>query len=141
MSYSGTKFQSAVEKIGRGAINLNSDTLKIALTNSAPNAATNDELADITEISAAYGYSAGGTAVGSNAYSQTSGTGKLTGSDVTFTAAGGNIGPFRYVVLYDATASGSPLICYWDLGSGTTINDGSSWTVNFHPSNGILTIQ
>jgi hypothetical protein len=137
-----TKFYAFVQNIGRGVHNLNSDTLKIMLTNTAPVASTSAVKADITEISAGNGYTAGGTAVGSVAYSQTSGTGKLTGNDVVFTASGGAIGPFRYAVLYDDTPSSplKPLIGYWDYGSSVTLNDGETFTVDLDQTNGILTI-
>jgi hypothetical protein len=39
-----------------GTINLNSDTFKLALTDSAPVADTWDELADVTQITAANGF-------------------------------------------------------------------------------------
>lgn len=134
------KFNSFIEKLGRGAINLNSDTLKVALTNTAPTVATDDELADITQIANGNGYTTGGTAVGSNAYSQTSGTGKLTGNDVVFTASG-SMGPFRYAVLYDDTATGDPLIAYWDYGSSVTLASGETFTVDFDATNGILQLS
>lgn len=135
------KFQQFVEDVGVKVHNLNADTLKVLLTNTAP-VATNEVKADLTEISAGNGYTAGGAAVGSNAYSHTSGTGKLTGNDVVFTASGGDIGPFRYAVLYNDTPSSpaDPLIGWWDYGTNLTITNGNSFTVDFDPSSGILTI-
>ena len=53
------KFNSFVEARGRGVHNLHADTLKVMLTNVAPVAA-NAVKADITEIAAGAGYSAGG---------------------------------------------------------------------------------
>jgi hypothetical protein len=133
-----TKFQNFVQSLGRGGVNLNSDALKVALSNSAPNAGTATVIGDITEIAAGNGYTAGGNAVGSNAYSQTSGTGKLTGSDVSFVASGGSIGPFQYAVLYDSTSN--VLIGYYDIGSATTITDGNQFNVHWDATNGILQI-
>jgi hypothetical protein len=78
--------------------------------------------------------------VGSNAYSQSSGTAKLTGNNVVFTASGGTIGPFRYVVLYNSTPANGNLIGWWDYGSGLTLNAGDTFTVQFDAVNGILTI-
>lgn len=134
------KFNSFVANLGLKVYNLNTDTLKVMLTNTAP-VATNTVKADITEISAGSGYTAGGTAVGSNAYSQTAGVAKLTGNDVVFTASGGSIGPFRYAVLYDDTASNDELIGWWDYGSSVTLTSGGTLTVDFSAVNGILTVQ
>lgn len=136
------KFHQFSEDIGRGVHNLNANTLKVALSNTAPTASTNEVFADITEISAGNGYTAGGTAAGSNAYSHTSGTGKLTANDVVFTASGGSIGPFRYVILYNdtPTSPADPLIAYYDYGSSITLASGETFTVDFDSGSGILTL-
>jgi hypothetical protein len=128
-----------VADVGNKVHNLGADTLKIMLTRTAP-AATNAVKADLTEIAAGNGYTAGGTAVASNAYSQTSGVGKLTGNDVTFTAAGGAIANFRYAVLYNSTPAAGNLIGWWDYGSTVTLNAGESLLVDLDQVNGILTL-
>jgi len=133
------KFQPFVEALAEKAHNLGSDTLKVALTNTAPNA-TDDHFADITEISAGNGYTAGGTQATISSSAQASGTYKLVLADVTFTASGGSIGPFQYAVLYNDTATNDELIGYWDNGSAVTLSDGESFTWDADPTNGILTI-
>jgi hypothetical protein len=91
--------------------------------------------ADTAEISAGAGYSAGGADT-QNTTSRTGGTTSVVGTDVTWTASAGDIGPFRYVVLYNDTPSSpaDPLIGYWDYGSAETIVDGGSFTVDFGSS-------
>ena len=54
------KFESFVEALAEKVHNLGADTLKVMLTNTAPNASTNTVKVDITEISAGNGYTAGG---------------------------------------------------------------------------------
>jgi len=136
------KFNSFVADIGLKALNLNTDNLFILLTNTSPNAA--DTVVDTTtttctvastsnalEISAGNGYTKKGAQAASNAYSQTSGTAKLTGNAVTYTASGGTIGAFRYAVLFDdssGTTSTRSVIGWWDLGS-ITLQDGQSLKV------------
>lgn len=134
-----TKFQPFVEYLAEKAFNLGSDTLKVILTNSAP-LATNGLKSDLTEISAGNGYTAGGTAATISNSSQSGGTYKLVLADVVFTASGGSIGPFRYVVLYDDTAASDQLIGYWDYGSSISINDGETFTTDFDGTSGVLTI-
>ena len=135
------KFNSFVENLAEGVINLQSDALKVVLTNTAP-AAANSVLADLTEISAGNGYTAGGVAATVASSSQSGGTYKLVVDDVTITASGGSIGPFRYFVLIDdtPTSPAKPLIGWWDYGSSITLNDGESVTVDFDATNGVLQI-
>lgn len=129
------KFRAFVENLAEKVHDLGSDTLKILLTNVAP-VNTNSVKADLTEISAGNGYTAGGTTVTVTASSQTAGTYSLVGNDVVFTASGGSIGPFRYAVLYNdtPTSPADPLIGWWDYGSSITLLDGETFTVNFGSS-------
>ena len=81
------KFNSFVEALAEKKHDLGADTLKVLLTNSAP-IATNTVKADLTEITAANGYTAGGATASITSSSQTSGTYKLVlGDPATWTAA------------------------------------------------------
>lgn len=134
------KFQDFVEQVGLGVHNLNTDTLKVYLSNVAPTATdTVKATGSATEITAGNGYTAGGNDV-TNVWSESGGTGTLAGTDVVITASGGSIGPFRYVVLYNdtPTSPADPLIGWWDYGSSITLLDGESFTVDFGAS--ILTV-
>lgn len=133
------KFNSFVEALAEKSHNLGADTLKVMLTNSAPTS-SNSVKADLTDISAGNGYTAGGTAAAISSSAQTSGTYKLVLADVVFTASGGSIGPFRYAVLYNDTATNDELIGYWDYGSSITLANTETFTVDFDASNGVLTI-
>ena len=135
------KFNQFVEYLAEKVFNLETDTLKVALTNTAP-VATNTVFANITEISAGNGYTAGGTQATLVSSGQTAGTYKLVLNDVTFTASGGSIGPFRYVVLYDdtPTSPADPLIGWYDYGANLTVTSGNSFVVDFDLSSGVLTV-
>jgi hypothetical protein len=133
------KFNSFVEALAEKTHNLGSDVLKVMLTNSAPSS-SNTIKTDITDISAGNGYTAGGTQATIVTSAQTAGTYKLVLNDTTFTASGGSIGPFRYAVLYNDTASSDELIGWWDRGSSLTLASGESFTVDFNASTGVLTL-
>lgn len=108
-------------------INAATDTFKIALTNTAPNAATHNQLADVGEIAAGNGYTAGGVVIPITSATQTGGVFSLVPTnDVSIQAAGGSIGPFRYAVFYSDTPVGDPLLSYFDYGSSITLNAGES---------------
>lgn len=115
------KYQNGVEVLVTTA-NASTDAFKLALTNTAPNASTHTVLADVTQITAANGYTAGGLAVAVTG-SETGGTYTLSqNGTVTLTATGGAVGPFRYVVFYDDTVAGDPLLSFYDYGSSITLN-------------------
>lgn len=135
------KIQAFVEHLAEKVHNLGADTLKILLSNDAPSAAADAVKADLTsELGTGNGYTSGGTAVTISSSAQSGGTYKLVGSNVVFTASGGSIGPFRYAVLYNdtPTSPADPLIGWWDYGSGISLNDGETFTVDLDDTNGIL---
>lgn len=135
------KFNAFVDHLAKKTHNLQSDTLKVLLTNTTPVAA-NAVRADLTEIAVANGYVAGGLQATITSAAQTGGTFKLTLADVVFTAAGGVIGPFRYAVLYNdtPTSPADPLIGWYDYGSSISLQDTETLTVDFDATNGVLTL-
>lgn len=132
------KFNSFVENVAEKVHNLGSDTLKVMLTNSAP-VATNTVKADLTDLSTSGGYTAGGATSAQVTSAQTSGTYKLVLTDVVFTATSG-FGPFRYVVLYNDTATNDELIGFYDYGSSISLAASETFTVDFDGSAGVLTL-
>lgn len=135
------KYYVFVENLAEKVHNLGSDTLKVALTNTAPTIAS-DTVWNTTVApapAAANGYSAGGNTITTTSSAQTTGTYKLVLADSVFTASGGSIGPFRYVILYNSTASNA-VIGYYDYGSSITLADTETFTVDFDAANGVLTL-
>jgi len=131
------KFQDFIEQLGKGVhlLHAGGHTLKAYLSNATPSVSADTIKSELAEISAEHDYPAGGEDV-QNDWSETTGTGTLTGVDITITANGGTVGPFRYVVLYNDTPTSplDPLVCYWDYGSAITLQDGESFTINFGAS-------
>ncbi len=126
------KFQDFSEQLIRGVHDWDAHVFKVMLTNVAP-VATNTVKADLTEIAAGNGYTAGGTAT-TIAVSETTGTTTVTGTEVVFTASGGSMATFRYAVLYNdtATSPADALVQYWDYGSGVTLAATETFTVKFN---------
>jgi hypothetical protein len=133
------KFQPFVENLAEKVHNLGADSLRWLLTNTAP-VATNAVKADLTEITAGNGYVAGGPTPTISSSAQASGTYKLVLADVTVTAAGGPVGPFRYAVLWNdtPTSPADPLIGWYDYGSSITLADTESFVIDADPTTGVI---
>lgn len=114
------------------------DTFKIYLTNATPSS-SNSLKADIAEISAGNGYTAGGEDM-ENDEDISSGVVTMTAVDKIITASGGSIGPFQYAVLYNDTATDDPLMGWWDYGSSISIPDGEDITLDV-TATGLLAVS
>jgi hypothetical protein len=134
------KFNQFVEDVAHGVHDLETDQIVVALCASA-NApvATNTVLANLTEIAYTNLSSRNVTTTSS---AETSGTYKLTLTDLVLTASGGSVAAFRYVVLYNDTPTtpADPLIGWYDYGSDLTLNDTETLTIDFDDAGGALTI-
>ena len=126
------------------AMDLDSDTLKVALCNTDPTSGTsivtdgNGVLANVTEIS----YTNLSARTLQNVTStQTSGTYKLSADDLVLTASGGSVAAFRYVIIYNdtPTSPADPIVGYYDYGSSLTLNDGDTFKIEIG-ANGFLTL-
>lgn len=128
------KFQDFSEQFSRGVHDFDAHTFKIALTNTLPvnTQVSLDTVTNHPAPAAANGYSAGGTAT-TISISETTGTTTVSGTQVVFTATAGGIGPFRYAILYNdtATSPADALIGWWDYASSITLADTETFTVKF----------
>ena len=125
-------------------MDLESDQLIIALSNTAPSSESSNPTADgngilgnVTQVSYSNLSSRNLTTSSSG---QTGGVYKLILADLTLTASGGSVAAFRYVYIYNdtVTSPADPLVGYYDYGSSLTLNDGDTFTIDFSPSNGVL---
>lgn len=126
------RFNVFSENVAEQVHKLDTDLLKVYLSNTAPDAALDAVKADLAEITAGNGYPAGGVDVQNNV-SRVGLVVSVTAVDVVITASGGSVGPFQYAVLYNDTPTtpADPLIGWWDNGSPITLLDSESLTVNF----------
>lgn len=121
-------FNDFKERLGDETHDLTADTLKLMLSNTAP-ALSNSLKSDLTEIAGGNGYTAGGDAL-TYSYTETGGTATLaTTADQTFTASGGAIAQFRYLVIYNDTAVNDELIGYIDYGVAVDLADTEPFTL------------
>lgn len=128
-------YGSAIEKIAKGIIDLDSHTFKAKLLTSAytPNASTHDEVADLTNECADGDYAE---------VTLASVTVTRTGTTVVFTSADLDWGAevtltAKYVAIYDDDVAGDPLIGYADLNdAGSASSTTGPFRVKPHATDG-----
>ena len=137
-----TKYNAFIDELSKGGHNFSTPpTLKLALTNTAPNAAS-DTVWNTTVApapAAAAGYPAGGNTLTGVVGTTTAGVFKLVVADSVFTATAGGIGPFRYAILYNTSAT-NKLIGFYDNAASVTLADTDTFTFDADPTNGLFTI-
>lgn len=140
------KFQDFVEQLllAKHDFSAAGHVFRIYLSNAVPSASLDALKADLAEIAGGNGYTAGGEDV-QNTMAESAGTATVTGTKVVWTASGGTIGPFQYVVHYNDTQATplDPLVNWWDYGSALTLQAGETFTVKFNngdPTGTIFTL-
>lgn len=110
-----------------GTAGSGADTCKWALSNTAPTVATDDVLADVSELSTSGGYTAGGQSA-ANVGTRSSGTVSIATSQVTWTGSSGGF-TARYAILYNDTHASDALIGYLDYGSAQVVSASEAFVV------------
>lgn len=135
------KFQDFAEQLCLGKHNLNTDALHVYLSNAVPSASLDAVKADLAEIAAGNGYTADGIDT-LNTMAESGGTATLTGTKAVWTASGGSMAAFQYVVLMNFTQTSplKPLVAWFDYGSALTLLTGETFSVKFNGSDTTGTI-
>jgi len=123
----GKLYTNAIAKAFNKEIDLDSDTIKVALCTSSytPSQGTHDYFSDVTNEVSGTGYTSGGATLSSKTASVSGTTFTFDAGDVEWT---GSTITARYAVIYDATpgtAATNPLIAYIDFGADVSTSDGT----------------
>ena len=139
-----TKINDFTEDLGNEIHNLTSDSLQLALSNTAPasegsnpTADGNGVVANVTQI-AYTNVSGGQPTLASVTWTLSAGVATLDAADEIILASGGAVPTFRYVYLFNNTAAAKNIIGLWDAGATIDLADGEQTTVTFNAA-GILT--
>lgn len=136
-------YNSFKKKIMDGSIDLDTDTIKVALVTSSytPNIDTHTQYSHITNQVTGTGYTAGGATLANKsvAVDTTNDRAKFDADDTTWTTAsitarGAII--YKYVDNAGSPDDTSPLICYKDFGADVTSTN-ADFTIKWH-ADGIL---
>jgi hypothetical protein len=133
-----TKYEPWVEHLSNKLIDAfgTTDTWRAMIHTDAPVVATDASASDLTPISTANGYNAGGENITFNA-TRSGGTVTATAVDVVWTATGGNLGNStsgRYISIYDDTSASDYLLCSYDYGATFTVAVSETLTLDFGAS-------
>ncbi|MCK5606873.1 hypothetical protein KAR91_33535 [Candidatus Pacearchaeota archaeon] len=135
------KFQDFVEQLLKGVHQLHAagHTIECYLSNEQPLVADTIK-ADIAEIAIENGYT-GAEDAQNDVTEAPAGTANLTCVDIQIEAAGGTIGPFQFVVMFNETAAApvDALIAWWDYGSAITLQDAETFDIDFAATTFTLT--
>lgn len=145
-----SKINDWIESMANGDVDMNADNFSVALSNTAPASETsnptadnNGVLANVTQI-AYTNYTDDLTVdrrLQSVTSSQTGGVYTFDAADFVITASGGAIADWRYLYVYDdtATSPADALVGVWDHGSTISLGDGDSANININAS-GLFTV-
>ncbi len=143
---SWTWFNRAKGRPGTGTINYTGDTLKLALTTSSQalsatfvGSSTNCLYADLTnEVANGNGYTTGGVTLASVTWTQSTGTWTFDCADSSWTSASFTA---KYGVLYDDTASGKPLLLFFELDTGGSVTVTNGKLAITENASGVFTLS
>ena len=134
------KFNSFATDLTNGKHDFSTHEYKVMLSLDPPDL-TDLAKANITEIAAGNGYTAGGVVV-TISKNNASGVETLIAADATWTAATGAMATFRYATMYNntQTSPSKPVVCYWDYGSNVSLAVSQIFTLDMDPTGGFATV-
>lgn len=135
------KYNDFTRALLAGTHQFGTHVIKAAFSNTAP-LVTHTQLSQAAQIATAGGYTGGaggGLVLDSVTLTTAAGVAKVDIADEVFTASA-DVGPFRYVILYNDTAANDPLIGWYDYGSSITLRASESLTLDFDGAGGVLTV-
>lgn len=129
-----TKYEHFIEALVNEEVDVfgTTDTFKAVIHSDAPTVATDDELADLTQVTGT-GYTAGGEDIQNDA-TRSGGTVTMTAVDVVWTATAADWTAGRYVSIHDDTATTDILMNSYDYASSFTLGNGETFTLDFGAS-------
>lgn len=132
-----TKYQDTVQQTWTAIHNLTAagHTFNAAIHTDAPTVATDDELADLTQVTGT-GYAVGDI---QNDMTESGGTATATAVDFQWTAGASDWIAARYVSVYNDSSTGDKLFGAWDYASNFTLLSGETFTIDFGASLATLT--
>lgn len=133
-----TFFNSFFERLANGTFDFANDTFAVALV-AAANAplVTNSDLIDLTLVDT---LNLSSNLITVTSATQTDGVLTVEVDNTALLATGGDVGPFRYVVIYDDTSATDALVCFYQLPGDVTIPNTQTVTI-IYQNGELLTVS
>jgi hypothetical protein len=127
-------FDHFMKMVGNGSINLATDTLKAMLVSGYTYDSAHTLKADVvaSELGNGLGYNTGGQALTSVSFDFLSNNTILDADNSSWTASGGDIGPFSGAIIYSDTSLNDMLVCYIDFGGSQLLANGFTLLLAYH---------
>jgi hypothetical protein len=132
------KVYSYVADLHHKVHNFATDQIAIALTDTAPTTASTNLASIVSPLAGTNLSGATPFNISTTSSAQTAGAYKLVWADLVLTATG-NFGPFRYIAIYNASAAGTQLLGWIDVGSETSLVNGQTFTIDLDQAIGAIT--
>lgn len=130
------EFNVFLADIANKVHDLANDQITVALTSNVPTSG----MANLAALSGEISYTnLSSRNVTTTSSTQTGGTYSLVLADLVLTASGA-VATFRYVVFYNSTAAGGPLIGWYDYGSNVTMANLETFTIDLTDAQTLLDI-
>lgn len=124
---------------GTAGVAMDTDAFIITLHNNSTFNASQTQYSQVqsTELATGDGYTQQNKVIANTTWTQTTGTVKFDGDNVTWTSTNpGSIGPSTAAIIYDSTAASSPLMAYIDFQGTETASNGAEFQIIWN-ANGI----
>jgi hypothetical protein len=141
MSVNFLLLDNFMKNLGKKLIDLNGDSFKAILTNTAPTRASDATYAGISanEIANGNGYTTGGVALTTGWTQVSGGHYKFTCAAFNWASSSAGLATFRYGYIRDIT--NDFLVGYWDHGGALSVAVGNQYQVTPDQTNGLFDIN
>jgi len=139
-------FQDYISLLSSGLYDMVNDNFEAWLTDETPDEINHrghdpavPALVNLEQIPFGNGYE-GPISINQTNSFPTGGLFELSGESILIVAKGGNIGPFRYIVLEDAdfiVGAAPVIVCYWDHQESIAILNGGSFEILWEGLEGV----
>ena len=132
-----SKFNCFFKDLCQGKHNFSSHVFKAMFLSAGADPVLDLLKADVTEISAGNGYTAGGLTINILSVNESGGYVTVLTNDPSVVTTG-SVGPIWGIAVYNDTATNDPLMFYANFPTGVTLPNGITWPIGIDTDLGLF---